>query len=292
MVNFLKPDDNEMVNTMEEMEEIENMPPQVVDPMDPAPLIALLSSFTGEIDVMVKKAGAIAVTDDASCKVATEMTTQAKKLASVVKKKYTELKRPYLDVTQPLDNFNKKIGDQLNEQTGVQGVLNKKISPYLQKKEAERREEERKAHEEAARIQRELEEKAQQERDRVAEIARKKAEEEGKSKKAAEAGANAAAALVEEAPVVVAETSAEVKVQTDAGTAKLKEEYAWQVLDYRALPLPAFDELNPSPVKGKAEWPHPWIRRQIKAGIRKIEGVKIYKEAKLDTRAKSGRMQF
>lgn len=223
------------------------------DPMDPQPLIDLLKRFNEEIDRIADQAAKIDVIDDESCKKAVEMTNQAKNMASVIKKETKTLKRPYLDVTQPLDAFSKTIDDRLGL---IQAGLNKKIGPFLQKKEELRRVEKQVAEKEAAEIQKKLDEESN--------------------------------ALGETAPIVVASAPKEIKVQTASGTADLKSKWTFKIVDPKRLPAAAFEDRKNQIIAALK----PWVNNQVKAGARKIEGVSIFQEQTVSTRAKAGRFKF
>lgn len=254
-------------------------PPTKRDPLDPAPLLDLFEKYVARIDDMDSQALALQVVDDDSNHIAVEMTNQAKKLVQIIGKKHQKLKAPYLAVTQPLDAFKKKLSDRLQQ---TQRTINGKIQPYLQKKEQERREAERKAQGAARKEQERLDAIARAEADRLAEEARQKALAEKKTAEEAEAEAQAAAALAEPAPVVVAEMETETKTVTDAGTAKLKYEWAWEIEDFLKLPKEAYQNRCDEVTKALA----PWINYQVKAGIHNISGVKVFQTTKIDTRTR------
>lgn len=254
-------------------------PLAIKDPFDPAPMIKVFEKFVTEIDRMDEQAIAHKVADDKSCELATTYTTQAKPLMQIIEKKRKEKKEPYLKVTQTLDSFCKKLSDRLK---GTQKILNDKIRPYLQEKERKRREAERKAQEEARKEQARLEAEAKAEAERKAEEARQKALAEKKSKEEAEAAAKEAAAMVEPAPVVVAEMPEEVKVKTETGTADIKKEWTWEIIDFKALPDAAFEARKDETTKALA----PYLNSQVKAGVREIPGVKIFQTTKLNTRTR------
>lgn len=251
--------------------------PEVVDPMDPTPLVKGFDSFTKKIGTMAAEADKHQVTDDASNAQAVEMIGQVKKLSNAIEKKRKQVTEPYHFVKKTIDGHCKPIKDSL---LSIQRGLESKIRPYLNKKEQERREAERKAQEEAARVQRELKEKARQEAEKAAEEARKKAEAEGLAEEEVEREARKAAAQVEEAPVIVAESvPEETKTKTDSGTAALKKEWVWELEDFTELPEEIIKSRWEYIVKAIA----PAINARVKAGIRTIPGVKIFKQATVKT---------
>ena len=203
------------------------------DPFDPARIDDLLKNFHDEVDKMAQKAQSIVVIDDASCHIATLMEGQAGQLYNALEKTRVKEKAPYKKMTDYIDG---NIGGLAKRIQQIRQRFNLPITQYLAKKENERREAERKAKEEAARLQAELDEKARIEREKAAEEARLKAIEEGKTKKQAEAEAKHAAALVEDAPTIVMEAPAELKINTDAGSAKLAESWDFEILNPMMLP--------------------------------------------------------
>lgn len=254
--------------------------PVVIDPMDPTPLIKGFKSFEAQIDSMVKEATDHQVSDDDSNSQAVEMIGQAKKLSSAIESKRKDVTEPYLRVKSTVDAHVKAVRDRLGQ---IVMALENKIRPFLQQKEAERREAQRKADEEARRIQDEANRKAREEAERLAEEARKKAEAEGADKKAQEEAAMQAASVVEPVPVfVAASVLAETKTKTESGTASLKKEWTWELEDVRLLP----DDII------KARWDEivkaiaPAINPRIKAGIRSINGVRIFEQATVKTRSR------
>ena len=243
-------------------------PPAKIDPLDPAPLLKLFDRYVEKIDGMNQAAALHKVVDDESNASAVEMTTQAKKLAQAIAKQHKDIKAPYLAVIQPLDAFKKGLSDKL---ATIQGILNGKITPYLRKKEDERREAERKAREEARRIQAELEAKAKAE----AEAERKRLEAENKPEEAA-------AVVPEVVPQVVAQVDTETKTVTETGSAKLKTEWTFEILSFKDLPDAAFIERHDAVQAALS----PWVRRQVAAGIRNVPGVRIFEQSKIDTRTR------
>ena len=265
----------------QEPEPIEDRIPAKRDPFDPGPLLYLFKKYHSEIDKMANLSMGLMVTDDQSLELATTFTTQAKALAQAVEKKRVEVKAPYLEVVKVLDGETKGLKDRLAQ---IQGHINQKITPYLQKKEAERKEKERLAAEEAARIQGDLDKKAEEDRQRAADEARKAAEAAGMSKQEAEQEAQLAAAMVEDAPVVVGQVIEETAVKTETGTAKLQESWMFEITDIRGMPNEAFEARKAEVIKALS----PWVNNQVKAGIRNIPGVKIFKTAKVQTRTSRG----
>lgn len=276
-----------MLNETEKIEEIEEQKEEIgvpllakKDPFDPTLLVGLFKKYEIQIGLMDGKVAAHRVTDDASNSVAVEMTTQAKGLSQAIEKKRKEIKEPYLAVTKALDGFCKGLIDRLS---GTQQVINEKIQPYLQKKERERLEAERKTREKAARLQAEAEAELKKKADRLAEEARQEALASGMTEEKAEEEAKAAKTMIESVPVfVAAELPPETKTITEAGTAKIETEWTWEIQDLKLLPQEAYNSRKAEVIKALT----PWVNAQVKAGTRKISGVKIFQQTKIKTRTK------
>jgi hypothetical protein len=67
--------------------------PQIIDPLDPAPVVALFDMYHGQIDEMVVKASGVSVVDETSNRIASEMTLQVKSLVNVLEKERKRIKR-------------------------------------------------------------------------------------------------------------------------------------------------------------------------------------------------------
>lgn len=287
-MNFLEPQAEEKDEELPEVETqqylIETPGGNLVmrDPFNPDFIPAIFKPFHAEVDKMANAIQGLKVTDSESSQKAGLYSNQAQQLVNALSKTTKAAGEPYKKITDILAEENKALAGRLKT---IKAQVDIEITSYLLQEGKKRKEAEQKAKEEQAKLQAELDEKARKEREAAAEEARKKAEAEGLSKKKQEEAARNAAALVEDAPVAVFDAPAETKVVTSAGSAKIEEEDSWEILDYRALPDGAFNELNPKPQEGKTEWPHPYIRRQLKAGIRNIPGVKVFKVQKLATRA-------
>jgi len=251
------------------------------DPFDPAPLIDLFKKYHSEIDKMANQAMGLIITDDASLKLAVEMTTQAKALFQQIDKQRIKEKAPYKNIVDVLDG---ETGGLKKRTAQIEVHLNGKIQPYLQKKDAERREKERLAAVEAARIQKELDDKAAAERQKASDDAKAAALAEGMDEREAALLAHNAALLVEDAPVVVAQVVEETTVKTETGSAKLQESWTFEIIDIRGMPNEAFENRKAEVIKALS----PWVNNQVKAGARNIPGVKIFKAAKVQTRVSRG----
>lgn len=256
------------------------LPVVKLDPFNPEHLVALFDKFGAEIVKMEGIAASFVVSDDKSNAEAVGMTTQAKGLASTIEKERKKVKEPYLKVIKELDGFANGLGKRL---FGVQGTLNNKIQPYLEELAKKRAEEERKAQEIAQKEQERLEAERRKEQERLAEIARQKAIEEGKAKEEADRLAKEAEAMVEEVPLVVAPTPiTPEKIETEAGSAKLKTTPHGFIVDFKALP----DECIKARWKEIEKAVMPWVRAQIAAGLKNIPGVEVRMVAKIETRTK------
>ena len=252
--------------------------PAKQDPFDKEMVTKVFDKFNSKIQTMWDDATAISVSDDDTYAQAQEMAGQAKKLKSAIDKKRVELKAPYLEFTKFLDAA---AGDPVKSLDALaRHIETDKMLPYAKKKEQERREAERKAIEEARLRQAELDKKAREEALRAAEEARQKALSEGKAKEEAEAQAKQAEAMVEPAPVVVPDIPQETKLTTDSMTSKIEYDYDWSISDYGLIPTEVWNERAEQVKKAIA----PVVNAKIKAGIRNIPGIKVFRVEKLKTR--------
>lgn len=255
-----------------------NLPAKQDHPFDKSLVVSVFDKFRAEISEMEKEAEAIAVTDDDTYAQAQEMSGQAKRLKAAIDKKRVELKAPYLEFTKFLDST---AGDPVKSLEALaRHIENDKMLPYAKKKEQERRDAERKAIEEARLRQAELDKKAREEALRASEEAKQKALSDGKSKEEAEAQAKQAEAMAEPAPVVAPDIPQETKLTTDSLTSKIEYDYDWSISDYGLIPNEIWEERSEQIRKAIA----PVINAKIKAGIRNIPGVKVFRVEKLKTR--------
>lgn len=231
--------------------DISTAPPAlaVSDPFDPAPLRDLFDRFDSSIGQMEAEAAAVKVTDDASHTNAVEMVGEAKALAKAVTDKHGEAKAPYLRVAQALDGFKKPLVDRL---AAIQRTLENAMREYMVEQQRKRQEAERKAREEAARIQADMEAEAK------------------------------AAGMDKPPPVVVPVVEPETRTKTESATAGLKREWTWdrEMVNVKELP----DEVIAQRYEAIVAAIAPAINARIKAGARKIPGVRVYEEAKVDIR--------
>jgi len=255
-------------------------PPAKRGPFDTSHVKELFDRFHGEIDTIQNKAIDVVVDSDQSYADAQEMLGTAKKLASAIDKKRKELKEPYLAFTRVLDGEANGLSSRLNQIAS--GIETKKLLPYARMKEAQRREAEQKARQEAAARQAELDRLARAESERLAAEARAKAEEDGKSAAQTEAAAQQAAAMAEPAPVVVPDIPKETKVTTDSATSKIEYDWDWSLLNFRDLPDDILEDRKEQIIAAIK----PAITARIKAGIRNLSGINIYRVERLKTRTR------
>lgn len=250
------------------------------DPFDPAQVKELFDRFHGEIDTIQFNAATIEVDSDQSYANAQEMLGTAKKLASAIDKKRKELKEPYLAFTRVLDGEANGLSSRLDQI--AKSIQDTKLLPYARMKEQQRREAEEKARREAAARQAELDRLARIEAEKLAAEARAKAEAEGKDKAQAEVAAQQAAAMAEPAPVVIPDIPNETKVTTDSATSKIEYDWDWSLVDLRMLP----DDILQDRLEQIISAIRPAIAARIKAGLRNIPGVNIFRVEKLKTRTR------
>lgn len=277
------------------------------DPMDPAPLLELFVDFKAMIEKMAVEAAAITVTDEASSARCAEMAAQTRKVYNTIEKTRKSAIGPYENITGTVNRYCKPLKDSLDQ---METDLESKNQPFLIEMKRRQEEEARKAKEEAARIQQELEEQRRKEQeaaaaearrlakiaaDREAELAKAKAELEGfkkseidrLAKEAAEKAqaesdrlAAEAAAMIPEAPQVVAVEVLPEFHKTETGTQKLDVEWAFEITNFRELPEALFEARGEEILKAVT----PWVKTQIKAGARRISGVRIFEQLKVKTR--------
>ncbi len=239
-----------------------------VDPMDPAPLLALFDKYITKIDGMSHSAAVHKVSDDKSNDRAVEMTAQAKKLSQLLERMRKDKKDPYLRVIKNLDGCVKKLNDKLAK---IQNVLSLKITPWLLKKKRDQDEKDALAQKEADKLQAKLDAEAKEKADAL----RKKLEAENKPEEAA-------AVQIEVPPLVVAQIESELKISTPSGTSKLKEKWEGTLKNFKELPESCIQDRWEEIEKAV----QPWIRRQIAAGIRTIPGVDVQNVVRVDIRVK------
>ena len=234
--------------------------PQRRDPMDPAPLKAQFTMFIAEFENMAALADGVEVVDDDSNRRAVAMIGQVKQVLKAVETRRKDVTEPYLKIKATVDGYCRELADHGKR---IEYVLGEKIRPYMMLQEAKRREAAERARNEAARLQAEAEEQA---RVRVREAA-----ESGRGEALAEPPI----------PVYVAEAPRPVEARTESGTAKLKTEWAWELVDVRLLPEAIIESRKADISKAIA----PAINANLKMGVRDIPGVRIFERTVLKTRA-------
>lgn len=268
MANFFAAvkDNGEVVDAVYEVNPIVKR-----DPFDVSQVSDLFGRFHTEIDVIKSEAESIVVADDTSYAEAQERLGTARKLKTAIDKKRKELKEPYLAFTRVLDGEANGLSSRLD--AIATAIQNTKLLPYAQMKERQRREIEEQARREAAARQAELDRQAKADADRLAAEARAVAEAAGKDAAQAEQAAQAAIAMAEPAPVVIADIPKETKVSTDSATSKIVYDWKWDVVSFSDIPAEIWEERREHVIKALA----PAINAKVKAGIRNIAGIKIYK---------------
>lgn len=241
--------------------EVENLPPAVRDPLDPASVQDLFVAFQKEIDRLADMATAHEVTDDASHRQAVEMIGQLKGIYSKIDNKRKDSKEPYLRMGQAIDGFCRPLTAAI---VGATADLELKVRPYMLELDRKRREEQSKRDAEAKRLNDEA---------------------------AAQAKAEAQARVIQGEPepppsaiprYVSQQLPSVTQTKTNAGSAKLKTEWVGTLTDIRSLP----DKCLQARFAEIEKAVRPWINAQIKAGSRSISGVKVEEVAKVDVRAK------
>ena len=118
---------------------------------------AQFAEYSKAIDGVVEEAQALQVIDDPSNKLAVTIGTQAKKLYNEIEKKRKEITEDSNTFVKSVNNFAKDFTVRLKD---IETNLKQKISNYQYKQEMARREAERMAREEAAKLQKRLDEEA------------------------------------------------------------------------------------------------------------------------------------
>jgi hypothetical protein len=129
-------------------------PPAARDPFDVAPVRDALKAYEAEVASMKQTAENHQVVDDESNRSAVEMAAQAKRLAKLIEDMRKEKVGPYQQYTKAVTNLAKVYTDVLENIERI--ILKPKINAYLSKLKLERLEAERRAQEEARRLQERL----------------------------------------------------------------------------------------------------------------------------------------
>jgi len=234
----------------EETAVLESIAPQIIDPLDPAPVVALFDMYHGQIDEMVIASSNVSVVDEESNRIASEMTLQVKSLVNVLEKERKRIKEPYLNVTSLLDSKVKSLRDRLDK---IQAEINKKIRAYL------------------------LEEQLKAQAAAQAAEAERKKEQARLDKEAEQTG-------LPPLQVVIPEPMQNTAVISPAGKVALKTKLEWEVTDFKKLPEELFAVRADDIKKAIA----PWINVQIKAGVREISGVRMFETTDIKTSISRG----
>ena len=238
---------------------------QTIDPLDPVQALSSFKHFEAAIFRMKKQARDLVVKDDETAKTASEMSSQAVRIAIEVEKKRKAKVQPAVDFQKAI---NGPCGSMINTlRKDIAGGLDGKIRKHLLVKEAEEAALRKKLEEEAAEEQKRLEEEA------AAAHAKATAEAEKNNEPPPPAP---------EVPIVVPVVETKTEVATDAGKSKLETKTDWELVDFRELPV----ELLKDREKFIVGAIKPWINRQIAAGNRDIPGVRIFEVKEVKTRAK------
>jgi hypothetical protein len=238
--------------------------PRKRDPMDPAPLKAQFARFIAEFEDMAALADGVEVVDDDSNRRAVAMIGQVKQVLKAIETRRKDVTEPYLKIKATVDGYCRELADHGKR---IEYVLGEKIRPYMMLQEAKRREAAERARKEAARLQEAAE-------------AQTRAEAQARAIEAAAKGQDAP--LPEPpVPVYVAEAPRPVETRTESGAAKLKTEWAWELIDVRLLPAAIIESRMADISKAVA----PAINANIKMGVRDIPGVRIFEQTVLKTRA-------
>jgi len=205
------------------------------NPFDIAPIKWEMATYSMWVQDMVDDASAHQVIDDASNSKAVQMSLQAKKLSKKIKDKGAEKTKEHRAFVTSVRNLVRMYTDMLNS---IEADLKKKIREYSSVKEIERREAEKRAQAEAARLQ-----------ERINAEAKEKGIE----------------------PVQVPEVALPEKqqpVRTEEGSASVRKRWTWDHENYEFEKVP----------DGYKILDQPTINKAIKAGIRSIPGITIYED--------------
>lgn len=132
-------------------------PPAARDPFDLAPVREALKAYEVEVAGMKRTSEHHQVIDEEGNKTAIEMASQAKRLGRRIEEMRKEKIRPSQEYVKAVNNLAKVYADQLE---AVERTLKQKINAYLTKQKLERLEAERRAQEEARRLQERLDAEA------------------------------------------------------------------------------------------------------------------------------------
>ena len=246
--------------------------------------------YVGQVDIMVRDAKALEITDPGSLKFAVALGGEAKKIAKAVEARRKETIAEAEDFVKSVNGFCRLFTDKLvldvkKSNTGcVENILKLKILDYQYKVELERREQEARVREAAEALQKKLQAEAEEINRKAREEAIRKAEEEAKAKKASEAEIEEARKRAAEeakkkeisAPTVLAPVipQEEKITRTESGTSSYQaKRWTCTVIDPAQVPR---EYCTPSKTL---------LDNAVTAGVREILGCKIeeIKEIKFRT---------
>lgn len=130
-----------------------NKAPVVRDPFDITPVRDALKAYEDEIAGMLQIAENHQIVDDDSNRSGIEMASQAKRLGKTIEDMRKERIKPFQDFTRSINNLAKVYTDNLEK---IERLLKQKINAYLSKLRLEKFEAERRAQDEARKLQERL----------------------------------------------------------------------------------------------------------------------------------------
>ncbi len=224
-----------------------------------------LQVYVGAVARMVEEAEALKIESEQDNERAVALGTSAKKLFNQIEDKRKAIVNEPNDFVKSVNGFCKVFSDKLKL---VEDGMKRKISQYRAVQEQKRREEEIRLRREAEELQRKLEAEAAEKNRKLQEEALARAKEEAKAK----------GIPVEEVKAPVVEMIQPVQVcapvlpkqqspvRTETGSASARKAWAFELEDINKVPR-SYLVLNEKKV-----------RDDVRAGIRNIEGIKIYEE--------------
>lgn len=126
-------------------------PPAERDPFDLEAARNLLAPYTNEVKRVLAEAEALQIIDDATMQLGLEIAQRSTKTANMLDKKRTDLTEPYRNYTSAINSLFAMCIDPLKE-VGKKHI-NPKAIAYSRKKDLERLEAEKRAQEEARKLQ-------------------------------------------------------------------------------------------------------------------------------------------
>lgn len=210
-----------------------------------------LSRYEEQIDRMIRQADGHPVRDDVTEREAVEMAGQAKKLITALETDRKKLIGDPDGFVRSINSLARGLKDRL---TKIEGGLKRKITDYQQKLELDRRK---------------------------AEAAARKAAAEYQAKLDAEAAA-AHVEPVKVPPPVIPKKAAPVR--TAEGTCYQHKEWTAEVEDLTTVPREYLEMVFKTYPAARANL-ETVLKKEVKQGVRKIDGVKIYEKS--DTRIRS-----